>query len=1018
MSYIDTVSSYDIQSEKMKNNKMRQLKNIKGFTLVELIVVLLIVAILAAIAVPTFLAFMDRAKEKDYETNAAKCLASTQAALSEIFSDASNSFSIKKRESVRDLCDSEKKSTEFIVWTKSSLDSKSVRALPEYIASYTIEKALYEEAGCYLAYDGEKWKVFNSNKAREEALAFLSPDNDKAIYMWPYKQDLAYYPEIGEGGGNVADDSDTVRVVNLNLDTTCLNYVYYAPKGSDGNSGLKTMKVIFWKDSAGTVQSTWTTEGGKQYFSYDDSTVYELHEERYPVEGWVLEDGSGKQCNGRAEVEAHIYGDGETAKTYDFKIKLGAGANYTVDEVYVSKAAFSSALASFPSNIKGVYVATTEYSTEKDIPQRAVRIDDTSVKDGFVFAWDDGTTFVWWTNARTVYMPADCSSMFKSKNKVVKFDFAGLDFSKVTNMSEMFADNSSLTDITGISGCSAVTNTSGMFRSCTSLDNAEVSGLSGNISKLNGMFEGCSNISSITFADDFSTTSATDYKNVFKGCEKLRSISISGFDFSSAQNLDSMFEGCSTIEAIEPGNWSLMNVTSMNATFKGCNNLTTLNTASMATSRKLNNLEETFAGCYSLTTIDLSRVNAGAVTSTKKMFSMEEWKNTDAYKNNCSLKTITFGAPFDTSNVKDMSGMFEYCHTLESINGMDNLRSTKVTDMSYMFANTYNLKELKLTSFDTSSVDKCKGMFFYDNGNSKLTKVYVSSKFVISEKNEKVFSSNEAYNKLQGGRKTDAPTVKAIDSTGYDSALYACADGWGGKKGYFIGDYTKAYVDKTKFQALFTTDTDSIVRIDTSNYTLSEIQYMDGITDIRDSKKTTTHYIFAWREGNNIKWWSDAEEVHLPDDCGNLFKNNAHIKSFSFVGFDVSNVSTFNSTFMNCSNLQSVTFGNSFYTDSLTNTKNMFNGCSIIEEIDVSGWNMKRVPSSNYQYMFSNCGELKKILSDGSFAVSTTNTDMFNNCSKLKGGAGTKYTDMTNPAKSVYATIDTDNIHGYFTQKP
>ena len=171
-------------------------------------------------------------------------------------------------------------------------------------------------------------------------------------------------------------------------------------------------------------------------------------------------------------------------------------------------------------------------------------------------------------------------------------------------------------------------------------------------------------------------------------------------------------------------------------------------------------------------------------------------------------------------------------------------------------------------------------------------------------------------------------------------------------------------------------------------------------------------------EGNDVKWWSDAEEVHLPDDCGNLFKGNAHVKSFSFVGFDVTNVTSFNSTFMNCINLRSVTFGTSFYTDSLISTKNMFNGCSVIEEIDVSGWDMKKVPSSSYIDMFSNCAELKKIYSDGSFVISTSNTDMFRNSTKLEGGAGTKYSDMPNPGKSVYAKIDTGSTQGYFTQKP
>ena len=858
MSYNDTVSSHDIQSEKMKNNKMRQLKNIKGFTLVELIVVLLIVAILAAIAVPTFLAFMDRAKEKDYETNAAKCLASTQAALSEIFSDASNSFSIKKRESVRDLCDSEKKSTEFIVWTKSALDSKSVRALPEYIASYTIEKALYEEAGCYLAYDGEKWKVFNSNKAREEALAFLSPDNDKAIYMWPYKQDLAYYPEIGEGGGSVADDSDTVRVVNLNLDTTCLNYVYYAPKGSDGNSGLKSMKVIFWKDSAGNIQSTWSRDNTTDCFQYDDGSLFELHVERCQVNGW--KDSSGNTYslsndeNDISSIAWYIYKNtvNNTKKTFTFDISLNYEGVFPVEDVYISKSAFSGLLGNAGSVVTAVAMKSlSDYENEKSVPQKAVRIDDQSVKDGFVLAWYDDNnpnTLCWWSNAQNVYMPSDCSSLLKGKTKVQNFNFTGFNFTKVTNMSEMFADNPTLQSVTGIGATGSLTNISRMYANCSSLTTSDNTNLSGNISKLDSMYEGCTSIKNIDFSSGFNTSGVDSFENMFKGCSNASDINISVFNVSSGKQFDSMFEGCSKVTSLDVTSWSLNNAVSLEATFKGCVSLSNMETDKIITTRKLKNLKETFAGCYRMTSIDLSGFNAGGVTTCEKMFSMKEWKNNTDFANN-ALKTITFKAGFDTYNTTNMSGMFDCCTKLTTINGLENLRTDNVTNTSYMFANTYSLTELKLTSFDTSSVTECEGMFFFDDGSSKLTKVYVSSKFIISDskQNQKIFSSNETYNKLQGGRKTDAPTVKAIDDSGYDSAKYARADGLDGKKGYFIGDYTKAYVDKTKFQALFTTDTDSVERIATSYYTLSEIQYLDGIIDIRDTKKTSSHYVFAWR---------------------------------------------------------------------------------------------------------------------------------------------------------------------------
>ena len=60
-----------------------KMKDKKGFTLVELIVVLVILAILAAILVPALLGYIDKAREKQITTNAHAAYVATQAILDE-----------------------------------------------------------------------------------------------------------------------------------------------------------------------------------------------------------------------------------------------------------------------------------------------------------------------------------------------------------------------------------------------------------------------------------------------------------------------------------------------------------------------------------------------------------------------------------------------------------------------------------------------------------------------------------------------------------------------------------------------------------------------------------------------------------------------------------------------------------------------------------------------------------------------------------------------------------------------
>ena len=65
---------------------------------------------------------------------------------------------------------------------------------------------------------------------------------------------------------------------------------------------------------------------------------------------------------------------------------------------------------------------------------------------------------------------------------------------------------------------------------------------------------------------------------------------------------------------------------------------------------------------------------------------------------------------FDASHVTSMWNMFSGCENLKELN-LSNFDTSNVTDMAGMFAGCKNLKELDLSHFDTSQVENMEGMF-------------------------------------------------------------------------------------------------------------------------------------------------------------------------------------------------------------------------------------------------------------------------------------------------------------------
>ena len=172
--------------------------------------------------------------------------------------------------------------------------------------------------------------------------------------------------------------------------------------------------------------------------------------------------------------------------------------------------------------------------------------------------------------------------------------------------------------------------------------------------------------------------------------------------------------------------------------------------------------------------------------------------------------SITGYSNLNTSEVTDMSGMFDGCSSLKSVQInilIDNLNTAKVTDMSNMFRGCSELKILDLSGLDISKVTNMSNMFY---NCSSLLIIYVDSNW----NTDNVTSSTNMFygcSKLEGANGTVYNAYR-VDKT------YACIDG--AKAGYLtlVGTVIPYVLSDGEGNLVFNYDSDILQHVSTSPF--------------------------------------------------------------------------------------------------------------------------------------------------------------------------------------------------------
>lgn len=195
----------------------------------------------------------------------------------------------------------------------------------------------------------------------------------------------------------------------------------------------------------------------------------------------------------------------------------------------------------------------------------------------------------------------------------------------------------------------------------------------------------------------------------FANMPNVRSINLAGVDLSHVTNIDDMFYNDPNLESVNLSGTKFGNVNTANAAFYGDAKLTDFDMSGVDLSH-VNGANAWFMGDSDLTNVNFSNVNFSNVTFPDK------FTNTFAYADG-KLKNVNLTgaknvpADFLRAYVKSEANSGA---TSIDVSNFD-LNKNDLSDLSGLFANMPNLKEVNVTGLVTDKVKNVSRMFYNDS---------------------------------------------------------------------------------------------------------------------------------------------------------------------------------------------------------------------------------------------------------------------------------------------------------------
>ena len=210
------------------------------------------------------------------------------------------------------------------------------------------------------------------------------------------------------------------------------------------------------------------------------------------------------------------------------------------------------------------------------------------------------------------------------------------------------------------------------------------------------------------------------------------------------------------------------------------------------------------------------------------------------------------------------------------------------------------------------------------------------------------------------------------------------------------GEYTIRYDFKEKLSGMdrLFYQCESLISLDLSHFDASNVKEMDStfresrnllsvnLTNFDASKVTYLGGLFKYCTGLISLDLSTFKTSDALKDTRNMFDNCVSLKDLNLENFYTKNVEVMYYMFMGCKSLKTLDLS-SFNTENVLTMRDMFISCTSLTELKIKSFNTKKV--KDMKDMFRQCSSLKTLdLAHFEISTSTDMSYMFAGCTSLK----------------------------------